>query len=73
MDGRSPAELVPALAEPTQRVAPRWIGLLVLANLAVWMGFFTPIQVLLPEPGTIALFVFSCGMIYRRRPCHSHS
>jgi len=49
VDGRSPAELVPALAEPTQRVAPRWIGLLVLANLAVWMGFFTPIQVLLPE------------------------
>jgi MFS family permease len=36
-------------AEPAARVRPRWIALLVLANLAVWMGFFTPIQVLLPN------------------------
>jgi MFS family permease len=38
-----------ALAEPVARVRPRWVGLLVVANLAVWMGFFTPIQVLLPQ------------------------
>jgi MFS family permease len=38
-----------ATVEPTAPVTARWIGLLSLANLAVWMGFFTPIQVLLPE------------------------
>ena len=38
-----------ALAEPTVPVRPRWIALLAVANLAVWMGFFTPIQVLLPD------------------------
>jgi MFS family permease len=38
-----------ALAEPTVPVRARWVTLLALANLAVWMGFFTPIQVLLPE------------------------
>ncbi len=38
-----------ALAEPSVPVRARWIGTLVVANLAVWMGFFTPIQVLLPE------------------------
>ena len=37
------------LAEPVTRVPRRWVSLLVLANLAVWMGFFTPIQVLLPN------------------------
>jgi MFS family permease len=37
------------LAEPVTRVPRRWVALLVLANLAVWMGFFTPIQVLLPN------------------------
>jgi MFS family permease len=38
-----------ALAEPVVRVPRRWVALLVLANLSVWMGFFTPIQVLLPD------------------------
>ncbi len=38
-----------ALAEPTAPVPARWIALLVLANLGVWMGFFTPIQQLLPD------------------------
>jgi MFS family permease len=38
-----------ALSEPVIPVRARWVGALVLANLAVWMGFFTPIQVLLPE------------------------
>jgi MFS family permease len=38
-----------ALAEPMVAVRGRWVALLVLANLGVWMAFFTPIQVLLPE------------------------
>ncbi|GAA2335314.1 MFS transporter [Dactylosporangium salmoneum] len=38
-----------AFAEPVQRVGAGWVALLVLAQLAVWMGFFTPIQVLLPN------------------------
>jgi MFS family permease len=44
----SSAPLTGVLAEPVARVRGRWVGLLVVANLAVWMGFFTPIQVLLP-------------------------
>jgi len=40
---------VQALAEPTRRVSGQWVALLVLANLGVWMAFFTPIQVLLPK------------------------
>ena len=31
------------------RVGRRFIGTLALANLAIWMGFFTPIQLLLPQ------------------------
>lgn len=42
-------ELPAALREPTAGVRARWVALLVLANLGVWMAFFTPIQVLLPE------------------------
>jgi MFS family permease len=37
------------LREPTVRVTRSWTTLLVLANLGVWMAFFTPIQVLLPN------------------------
>lgn len=37
------------IIEPVTRVRGRWVFLLVLANLSVWMGFFTPIQVLLPD------------------------
>jgi len=33
----------------TTRVRKAFIGTLALANLAVWMGFFTPIQLLLPQ------------------------
>jgi len=45
----TPTTTVPAaLAEPTEPVRGRWVALLVLANLGVWMAFFTPIQVLLP-------------------------
>jgi MFS family permease len=45
----TPATVPAALAEPETPVRARWVGLLVVANLAVWMGFFTPIQVLLPN------------------------
>jgi MFS family permease len=38
-----------ALAEPVVPVRRSWIGLLFAANLGLWMAFFTPIQVLLPE------------------------
>src|SRR3954447_13152875 len=38
-----------ALAEPVVPVRRSWIGLLFAANLGLWMAFFTPIQILLPE------------------------
>jgi MFS family permease len=38
-----------ALAEPVEPVPRSWIGLLFAANLGLWMAFFTPVQVLLPE------------------------
>ena len=31
------------------RVGARWISLLSLANLGLWMGYFGPLQVLLPN------------------------
>jgi MFS family permease len=37
-----------ALAEPTHRVGPRFVGLVSLASLGLWAAFFAPIQVLLP-------------------------
>jgi MFS family permease len=40
---------VPALAEPVVPVHRRWIGLLFAANLGLWMAFFTPVQIVLPE------------------------
>ena len=38
-----------ALTEPTTQVPRSWVALLFSANLGVWMAFFTPIQVLLPN------------------------
>ncbi|HEY7262677.1 MAG TPA: MFS transporter [Trebonia sp.] len=38
-----------ALAEPTEPVRRRWITLLFLANIGLWLGIYAPIQVLLPE------------------------
>jgi MFS family permease len=38
-----------ALAEPVIPVRRSWVGLLFAANLGLWMAFFTPVQVLLPE------------------------
>ena len=43
------ASLPAALAEPTVPVRRGWIALIFGANLGVWMAFFTPIQVLLPQ------------------------
>ncbi|MFD0820642.1 MFS transporter [Micromonospora zhanjiangensis] len=45
----TPASLPAALAEPTVKVRPAWIALIFSANLGVWMAFFTPIQILLPQ------------------------
>lgn len=39
----------PALAEPVKRVGPWWVASIALANLALWMAYFGPLQVLLPE------------------------
>lgn len=38
-----------ALAEPTVNVGRSWTALLALANLGLWMGYFGPLQVLLPS------------------------
>ena len=38
-----------ALAEPAVPVKRSWVGLLFAANLGLWMVFFTPVQVLLPQ------------------------
>jgi MFS family permease len=38
-----------ALAEPVVPVRRSWIGLLFAANLGLWMAFFTPVQILLPN------------------------
>ncbi|MGS2615949.1 MFS transporter [Micromonospora sp. LZ34] len=45
----TPTSLPAALAEPTVPVRRGWIALIFAANLGVWMAFFTPIQVLLPQ------------------------
>src|SRR5215472_3136653 len=36
-------------AEPTRRVGKRWIALIALANLGLYLGYFGPIAVLLPN------------------------
>lgn len=38
-----------ALAEPTRNVRALWVAGISLANLGMWMAFFGPLQVLLPE------------------------
>ncbi|MDT8910381.1 MFS transporter [Amycolatopsis sp. PS_44_ISF1] len=38
-----------ALAEPVTRVRPGWMSLLFFANIALWLGVYAPIQVLLPQ------------------------
>ena len=36
-------------AEPTQRAGGRWIALIALANLGLYLGYIGPISVLLPN------------------------
>ena len=36
-------------AEPTQRVGKRWVTLIALANLGLYLGYFGPLEVLLPN------------------------
>ncbi|MGW4482706.1 MFS transporter [Amycolatopsis sp. NPDC004368] len=38
-----------ALAEPLTRVRRGWMSLLFFANIAMWLGIYAPIQVLLPQ------------------------
>ncbi|HEX5597856.1 MAG TPA: MFS transporter [Micromonosporaceae bacterium] len=45
----APTALPAALSEPAVPVRRGWIALLFSANLGLWMAFFTPIQVLLPQ------------------------
>jgi MFS family permease len=49
--GAVPASAVipAALAEPSVPVGARWITLLFLANVGLWLAIYAPIQVLLPE------------------------
>ena len=42
-------EIPDALAEPRVAVRARWVTLLFLANLGLWLAVYAPIQVLLPE------------------------
>jgi MFS family permease len=45
----TPTALPPALAEPTENPGARWVGLLTVASIGLWAGFFGPIQVLLAQ------------------------
>lgn len=47
-EGSSPTTPA-ALAEPTRPVSAFWVAGISLANLGMWMAFFGPLQVLLPE------------------------
>lgn len=38
-----------ALAEPVRRVGAGWTTLVAVASLGLWMGYFGPLQVLLPD------------------------
>ena len=49
MSSETTTELPEALAEPVLRVRFGWMTLLFLANIALWLGIYAPIQVLLPE------------------------
>ncbi|GAA0814532.1 MFS transporter [Spirilliplanes yamanashiensis] len=50
MTAQAPAgQAPPALREPGVPVRRGWVALLSLAGLGLWMAFFTPIQVLLPQ------------------------
>lgn len=44
-----PGSTGPAPVETLRRVGAPFVGTLALANLAIWLAFFTPIQLLLPQ------------------------
>ncbi|MEV7554165.1 MFS transporter [Amycolatopsis sp. NPDC089917] len=46
-------DLPEALAEPVARVRAGWMSLLFFANIALWLGVYAPIQVLLPKQAEI--------------------
>ena len=48
-EARPGTDLPAALREPTQRVGRGFVALLAIATLGLWSGFFTPIQLLLPQ------------------------
>ncbi|KOV59064.1 MFS transporter [Streptomyces sp. NRRL WC-3618] len=56
--GRATGEVAAALAEPVERVGRGWTASLSLANGAIWVGWFGPLQILLASqaedfaPGT---------------------
>ena len=37
------------MAEPSRKVGKRWIALIALANLGLFLGYFGPLGVLLPN------------------------
>ena len=43
------ASVTGAGAEPTRRVGGRWVALIALANLGLYLGYIGPISVLLPN------------------------
>jgi len=47
--GAAAADGAPGLAEPERRVGGRWIALIALANLGLYLGYLGPISVLLPN------------------------
>jgi MFS family permease len=47
--GTAGADGTPGLAEPQRRVGARWIALIALANLGLYLGYLGPIAVLLPN------------------------
>ncbi|MBB4687141.1 MFS transporter [Amycolatopsis jiangsuensis] len=49
MSETTAAGLPEALAEPVARVRAGWMSLLFVANIALWLGVYAPIQVLLPQ------------------------
>ncbi|HST85693.1 MAG TPA: MFS transporter [Kineosporiaceae bacterium] len=48
-EATSPSPVVQTGAEPTRPVGARWTALLALANLGLWIGYFGPLQVSLPN------------------------
>jgi MFS family permease len=47
------SDIPEALREPVVTVRARWVTLLFLANLGLWLAMYAPIQVLLPEQAEV--------------------